>query len=77
LTPGGVPGAGRRFFPDYTPGCTTWRSANSIEWFGLEALSGFTKATVKAWLGALEARGLGSVFHSADHDGAHGGGRGG
>ena len=42
-------------------GCTTWRSANSVEWFGLEPLSGFTKATVNAWLGALEARGLGSV----------------
>ena len=32
-----------------------------IEWFGLEPRPGFTKATVNAWRGALEARGLGSV----------------
>jgi hypothetical protein len=42
-------------------GWTIRRSANSTEWFGLEPLSGFTKATVNAWLGALEAPGLGSV----------------
>jgi len=47
--------------PRLHAGCTTWRSANAIEWFGLEPLSGFTKATVNAWLGALEARELGSV----------------
>jgi site-specific recombinase XerC len=32
-----------------------------IEWFGLEPRPGFTKATVNAWRGALEARALGSV----------------
>src|SRR6516165_9628268 len=32
-----------------------------IEWFGLEPRPGFTKATVNAWRGALEARGLGAV----------------
>src|SRR6516165_6433663 len=32
-----------------------------IEWFGLEPRPGFTKATVNAWRGALEARRLGSV----------------
>jgi site-specific recombinase XerC len=32
-----------------------------IEWYGQEPRSGFTKATVNAWRGALEARGLGSV----------------
>jgi hypothetical protein len=29
--------------------------------FGLESRPGFTKATVNAWRGSLEARGLGSV----------------
>jgi hypothetical protein len=32
-----------------------------IEWFGLGPQPGFTKATVNAWGGALEARGLGSI----------------
>jgi hypothetical protein len=32
-----------------------------IEWFGREPRPGFTKATVNAWRGALEARALGSV----------------
>jgi len=32
-----------------------------IEWFGREPRPGFTKATVNAWRGALEARRLGSV----------------
>jgi len=32
-----------------------------IAWFGLESRSGFTKATVNAGRGSLEARGLGSV----------------
>jgi integrase len=32
-----------------------------IEWFGFEPRPGFTKATVNAWRGALEGRGLGSV----------------
>jgi site-specific recombinase XerD len=32
-----------------------------IEWFGQEPRPGFTKATVNAWRGALEARGLGAV----------------
>ena len=32
-----------------------------IEWYGREPRPGFTKATVNAWRGALEARGLGSV----------------
>ena len=32
-----------------------------IKWFGQEPRPGFTKATVNAWRGALEARGLGSV----------------
>lgn len=32
-----------------------------IAWFGQEPRPGFTKATVNAWRGALEARGLGSV----------------
>ena len=32
-------------------GWTIRRSANSTEWFGLEPLSGCTKATVNAWLG--------------------------
>jgi site-specific recombinase XerD len=35
--------------------------AEFIEWFGQEPRSGFTKATVNAWRGTLEARGLGSV----------------
>jgi site-specific recombinase XerD len=32
-----------------------------IEWYGQEPRPGLTKATVNAWRGALEARGLGSV----------------
>jgi hypothetical protein len=32
-----------------------------IEWFGLEPRPGFTKATVNALRGVLEARGLGAV----------------
>src|SRR5215472_12035347 len=32
-----------------------------IAWFGLEPRPGFTEATVNAWRGALETRGLGSV----------------
>src|SRR5690348_18060774 len=32
-----------------------------IEWFGREPRPGFTKASVNAWRGTLEARGLGSV----------------
>src|SRR6516165_6570607 len=32
-----------------------------IEWYGREPRPGFTKATVNAWRGALEARALGSV----------------
>ena len=32
-----------------------------IEWYGREPRPGFTKATVNAWRGALEARRLGSV----------------
>jgi hypothetical protein len=32
-----------------------------IEWYGQELRPGFTKATVNAWRGALEARKLGSV----------------
>jgi hypothetical protein len=32
-----------------------------IEWYGQEPRPGFTKATVNAWRGALEARRLGSV----------------
>jgi integrase len=32
-----------------------------FEWFGREPRPGFTKATVRAWRVALEARGLGSV----------------
>src|SRR5262252_5306546 len=32
-----------------------------IAWFGKEPRPGFTKATVNAWRGTLEARGLGSV----------------
>ena len=32
-----------------------------IEWYGQEPRPGFTKATVNAWCGVLEARGLGSV----------------
>jgi site-specific recombinase XerD len=32
-----------------------------VEWFEQEPRPGFTKATVNAWRGALEARGLGSV----------------
>src|SRR6266852_5210769 len=32
-----------------------------FEWFGREARTGFTKATVSAWRVALEARGLGSI----------------
>src|SRR5213079_2472822 len=32
-----------------------------FEWFGREPRPGFNKATVSAWLVALEARGLGSI----------------
>jgi hypothetical protein len=32
-----------------------------IEWYGQEPRPGFTKPTVNAWRGALEARPLGSV----------------
>ena len=32
-----------------------------FEWFGKEPRPGFTKATVRAWRVALEARGLGSI----------------
>jgi len=32
-----------------------------IEWYGQQPRPGFTKATVSAWRGALEARRLGAV----------------
>src|SRR5258705_9993809 len=32
-----------------------------FQWYGREPRAGFTKATVSAWRGALEARGLGSL----------------
>ena len=48
-----------------------------IEWFGQEPRPGFTKATVNAWRGALEARALGSVsINVRITAGAQAGGRG-
>jgi hypothetical protein len=36
-----------------------------IEWYGQQPRPGFTKATVNAWRGALEARRLGAVSINA------------
>ena len=48
-----------------------------IAWFGLKPRPSFTKATVNAWRGALEARGLGAVsIKRPDHGGAQAAGRG-
>jgi hypothetical protein len=55
------PGAGQRLLPDYKKGCTSSRLDEFIAWFGLESRPGFTEATVNAWRGSLEARGLASV----------------
>ena len=57
---GWSPYSSTALLPRLHDGWTTC-SANSIESFGLEPLSGFTKATANAWPGALEAHGLGSV----------------
>ena len=55
------PRAGQRLLTDYKKGCTTWALMNFIEWYGQQPRPGFTKATVNAWRGALEARRLGAV----------------
>jgi hypothetical protein len=60
LTPGGVPGAGQRFFPNYTPGVQPGARRTSSSGSGLSGCRA-SKATVNAWPGAPEARGLGSV----------------
>jgi hypothetical protein len=69
-------GFGQRLLPDYAAGvqpgvgrihCVVW----------LKPRPSFTKATVNAWRGALEARGLGAVsIKRPDHGGAQAPGRG-